>query len=93
MAKFFLRTGQHGIRKGVLSQSRGCVFKSFPGGFAPRPPHFSSPQLIHTACIKLPNEYEQPKRSVGPKNFSRSNIGGLFQRTEILALDTMKDLR
>ena len=40
MSKIFFRSDKHGIRRDVLSQSRGRALKKFPGGHAPRPPPF-----------------------------------------------------
>ena len=72
--KFSLRTGEHLITKGVLSQSGEHVLKKFPGGFSPTPLLLAS-SLISSACIKVPYEYEQPisvqsvqKNLVGPKH-------------------------
>ena len=76
--KFFLevfRSDKHGIRRGVLSQSRGRVLKKISWGPCPQTPSFSHPQVICTACIKVAQEYEQPvyihsvqKNLVGPKH-------------------------
>ena len=42
---FYFSTSKYESRKSILSQSGGCVMKNFPGGFAPRPPHFPAPPI------------------------------------------------
>ena len=70
--KFSLRTGEHLITRGVLSQSRGRVLKKFPGSFAPRPPSFST--VVNLDCLYQRTQWVRTAhiRSVGPEKFSRS---------------------
>ena len=70
--KFSLRTGEHLITRGVLSQSRGRVLKKFPGSFAPRPPSFST--VVNLDCLYQSSQWVRTVhiRSVGPEKFSRS---------------------
>ena len=70
--KFSLKTGNYLITEGTLSQSRGRVLKKF---LEPPDPILLDPSFISIACIKVPNEYEQPiyvqsvqKNLVGPKH-------------------------